>query len=354
MNTARTHHAKRQRHACTLVELLVVVAFLAVFGLVAFASAVGSRVNAQSAVSLGNLRTLTQGQLRFANDNDQALAGPNSSGLRWNADSGAVASEWYGDSSPTTPTTRFDWISPTVGDDFNFSANRAERTADILELLADPRATRKLDGIYAGDDPLDVVDFVDVFAERGIRQVSYLAPSATLLWSPPRSDDEFFDDYARVPIPGVPGETAMAQWTLSVPVDFTITYRARLDQIGDASVKVAVAEGTRYLSNSSFLDINIDGNPRFYSWQTASTPIRDDSTAYGRAFRSNDNDNVELSVRYPNQTFHVARFDGSAALESLSDAYGAVEWWYPSGTTFTGIRATPEALDRFQPGDIIP
>lgn len=366
-STARTD-TPPARTGWTLVELAVVLATLAILYSLALTSANRSRISAQSAVSLANLQLLVQGQHEYAASNDNNLAGPNFSGARYGvtvvSPDGIIrpADELLGDTSPTTPVQNFDWISPTQGDRFDFSPNRAERTAQILELIADPRATRQLDTLFApnvGDED----DFFNLLADRGFQQVSYLAPY-TFLAYPDGEDFPRDPDTFNPIVPGIgPDEFPDAfsifaspkQWFTGLVADLPQGYRPRLDKIQNPSIKVAVSEGTRYLTQNNTLDINIDNNISSFGGPFATnTPAVDSSTAYGRSTNGVSPDNTRLSFRYPNQSFHVARFDGSASLETAADAYTFVEWWFPTGSTFTGSGATPEALDRFNPGDILP
>jgi hypothetical protein len=51
---------------------------------------------------------------------------------------------------------------------------------------------------------------------------------------------------------------------------------------------------------------------------------------------------------------HVSFWDGHAERINSTRAWGDVAIWYPSGSVFTGVNATPEAKDAFSPGDVIP
>ena len=73
------------------------------------------------------------------NAHREFFAGPTTSGYAGQvAQSGNTA--YLHDTTPETPTSTQDWISPSLGSTLNLSVNRAERTAGIFNRFACPSA----------------------------------------------------------------------------------------------------------------------------------------------------------------------------------------------------------------------
>ncbi len=131
--------------AFTLVELLVVIAILSLL-MGALVPVVGhTRQHAQSTIDQSNIRQLVKGQELYAVRSDQWLAGPNTSGARGLVTRGDA---YLGTTTPSTPTSTHDWISPCLGDELGFSANRAKRTWQLFSRLACPRATNRITRLW--------------------------------------------------------------------------------------------------------------------------------------------------------------------------------------------------------------
>lgn len=349
MNSAPPRHNGFTLRECAALTCIAALSAAAIVPCLAAA-----QTNAQSSVGYANLKLLMLGQSAFAASHDQLLPGPHSSGWEATLSNGQSI---VGDTTPSTPTQNVDWISPSVGDELGFSPNRAERAWQILEFLADPRAIRHDDQLYSGGAATDVGDFVAIEAARGLLQVSYVAPAPFYLLSPysswaPTADGEF-DVMHTPPYPAV------------APDDFI----PRLDRVGSPAHKVGVADGTRYLSlggiiggGGTILDYDVSPMTTFYGNFLTSTPIYDESVAYGRATLpiQYDAENVRLSMRYPTldsafgRAMHTARFDGSVVLITAEEAWGQASLWYPTGSTFKTIHATPESKAIYTTGQIIP
>ncbi len=347
----------RRHTAFTLVELAVALAMVTICLALLVVAARGTRTGAQSAVSLGNVRLLSEGQLRFAQDNDGYIAGPNSTGLPA-ASLLRIDDELLfgrilllGDQTPTTPTTTFDWISPILGDELGLSTNRAERYWQIMELLACPRATRMNDFLFGTAE--DLSDFEAIFEERGYRQVSYLAPASFLgLPAVPGGVDW---DYP------LPKEVFVPRLFEPFPTPFRLPsdYRPRLDRIDNAGNKVCVAGGTRYyLGHEGLLDFDVNPAPVLYSSFASSGPTFEGSIAYGRKDGPVPDESVEsnirLSCRYPGYGFHAGRWDGSAYGLTAFEAWADPVPWHPTGSIYAGSAGTPEIEAAFEAGDVLP
>lgn len=316
------------------------IAIVAVLISVLLPSIAGARQSGQSVVAQTNVRQLAIAQAAYAHANSGWLAGPNTSGA-----AGLIAHgrNYEGATSSSTPTTTHDWISVVLGDELGLSPNRAERTAEIFERLACPRATRRADALWGL--ARDLEDFERVAQERGFVQVSYLAPSP-FHYKPEGGAWE----------PAVlRRSSARAIAAIPRPYKAPARYRPRLDAIDRPGAKVLVADGTRYLAEGLAgltLDFDVSPEPAIYGSFTSSGPIFHRSRAYGRAYLRTGDENVRLSVRYFEGVAHAAFHDTHAERLGFDRVWGDPALWYPRGSTYEGGEATPEveaglASDRF-------
>lgn len=131
-NSPRTcnNGCPRPTRGFTLIELLVVIAIIALLIGILLPALGGARDVARTAVCLSNVRQAAIAVNQYATDNDDWLAGANTSGRRY-TDGGSHS--WTDNTSPTDPTYNMDWISPTMGETLNLSSVRNERLADIFQ-----------------------------------------------------------------------------------------------------------------------------------------------------------------------------------------------------------------------------
>lgn len=338
------------RRGFTLVELLVVIAVVAILIGVLLPSLASARQVAQSMVGLNNTRQLVVGQHAYAASNENFMAGPMTTGAVATARQGETI---VGSTGPDTPVQNFDWMTPTVGSELGLSPNRAERAWQLWERFSCPRATAT-SSVYSASSATDMQDFRDIQDITPYRQTSYIAP-LSFLWSKVVVGRLRDVNSSRLP----------PSFFFTNPVDLNSAYRPRLDSVDRPDGKVAVADGTRYLANLGGgliggarlgLDFDVTPAPTQYGAFTTSGPIFHKSVAYGRASPQTNGStlNVDLSMRFFDREMHVAMWDGHAERINSTRAWGDVGLWYPSGSTFTGTDATPEAKDSYQTGDKIP
>ena len=319
----------------TMVELLMVIAVISVL-MGALVPAVGmAREQAQSSVNLVNLRQLAQGQQAYAARSDQWVAGPNTSGAKGIATRGDA---YVGTTSATTPTSTHDWISPCLGDDLGFSANRAERTWQIFSRLACPRAGHRITRLWGG--ARDYADFDAMNRREAAMQISYLSPAA-FHYSPGKEAwwPRVMREANASPMVGIPR-----------PYQVPWSYRPRFDRIHRPEARIVVADGTRYTfvlrgrdGVEMGLDFDVSTAPTIYGSFTSSGAIFHQSRAYGRAYDGAVAEfNVDLSMRYAGRDFHAGFFDGHAERMAGKRAWSEPSMWYPGGSRFEGGDATPE------------
>ncbi len=337
------------RRGFTLIELLVVVAVIALLVGVLLPALSKARCVAQQIGGQSMHRQLGLGQLDHAVSNDDEFAGPNTSnaryrclivgqpgGVKWLRDELLGDDPSLGSTSAEMPTTTHDWISPILGTSMNFSPVRAERTAQIFNLLACPSAFAENDILY-GSAP-DIEQFERVLEEEGgFTQISYLSPASF----------HYYSENANVTIP-VPGNVRDFFEGYPTPVRTPLNYRPKTSRVGNPSEKIMVADGCRYYTGD-VLDFDINHDPSIYSSFLTPGPIFNDATAYRR-------DDVregayKFSIRHCGfRSMNVTFFDGHVESLTFEEAYRNPHPWYPRGSTFNGGNATPESID-FMDGD---
>lgn len=347
MTGARLQHrsCSGSRSGFTLIELLVVISIIALLIGILLPSLGAARSLAQQVVCSSNERQLAQAQLTYSLSNNDVLASPNTSNLRYLARQGGTvfARELEGSTTPTTPTSNRDWISPIIGDGAGFSSNRAERTANIFNDLACASSSFFNQDLFGLNTANDRDDFRRVNNERGFLQMSYLAPES--MYS--RADGEL-----PTQVTVQPGG-AFVQFYVTdnqadrpQPAIKRRPYIPALERVGvQASAKVMFADGTRF-ADLSALDFDVNPNPSSFGSFYDNNPIIHGSTAYGRQpFTASVNTplNAQLSFRHNNGGMNVAYMDGHVAGISQTEAYTDPRPWWPGRSRWVGINATPEA-----------
>ncbi len=362
---ARLCPSRRSVGGFTLVELLVVIAVIALLIGVLVPALGKARVAGQSAVGMSNVRQLALAQSSYASRSDDWYAGPNTSGA-----SGLLAQgkNYEFATSSSMPTTTHDWISPCLGDELGFSPNRAQRTYELFNKFRCPRANEQSVLFNDGATPGDMAEFQKIYNARGgYGQVSYLAP-APFLYAGLRSSNEAGWAprllLATLAEKAYTDKTRGVRKTFSSPFTVQAGYKPQASAVKNASQKVAVADGTRYVQLASGfggttkLDFDVASSPSLYGSFSSGTPAFDaasGSVAYSRTYGASIREfNVDLSMRFPGRQMHVGFFDGHAERINSTRAYSEPQLWYPSGSTYSGSSATPEIKAKFVVNERVP
>lgn len=345
----------------TLIELLVVIAIIALLISMLLPALGKARGAARSVVCFSTIRSMGQGQALYQSSNEGYIAGPHTSNFSYALEvaRGQVSSNelFTYETSGDTPTTIWDWISPTVGESAGLPANRAQRTRQIFDQLGCAAAT-EFSVPWSDGRGADLDQFDSVAVYEGFRQVSYLTPSSFLLMSNELRTSTFLQ-YLRGEgitlrpeiFPSNPGDGSGGQ------VRRHRTYRPREDLVGvEPSNKVLAADGTRFYSyQTKILDFDPSPTAEYFSSFGASGPIYHASTEYGRAAPFNDGSdtNVKLSARHGGR-INVVYWDGHVESMAMTEAWTDPVPWYPGKTLFQGTNATPESKEFFPIGEEIP
>jgi prepilin-type N-terminal cleavage/methylation domain-containing protein/prepilin-type processing-associated H-X9-DG protein len=349
MNTVRNTQTMRMRGGAsrvvcgfTLIELLVVIAIIAILISLLLPALGQARGLARQLVCLANMKSIGTGQQIYANNNNDFIAGATTSGLKGQEGSGSGQlgdTIYAGDQTSETPTCTQDWISPTLGESMSLPENRGQRIIRIFNKWGCPEARVFNNSVWTGGPkPKDYAEIKALVEKEGVRQVSYLASSG-FHYFPPKTPASVLAKY---------GGSANATVEGAFQVEMPKNYRPRMDQAGgQLSAKILAADGTRYadkLGSGIFLDFDPDTTPKWHGTGTDAGAIWHDSVAYGRKSGEKPDNRHLLSFRHPGVTFNVVMFDGSARNMKNEEAYRNPALWFPTGSTYLGGDATPEAI----------
>jgi len=329
--------------AFTLIELLVVIAIIALLISLLLPALGQAREVGRSLVCKATQRSLGQAQLQYAGSNKEYIAGPNTSG---------ADGQYYGgtrylfDTSPSTPTTTHDWISPIMGDSMGLSPNRAYRTWQLLNKFGCPSMRDSAIEWPGSSGDNDRPQFANIRNTLGWRIPSYLSPAAF--------------HYCKQGAPGVSTYLPSGQTGTPValryhnvnPATLPANYVPRLDRVGtQLSNKVLVADGSRYLSTDFSIplyDFDISPHPSVFGSFIASGPIFHASNEYGRALTGANGKNIKASFRHGGEALNATFFDGHVSTMRSTEVWEDAEKFFPSESQWTAGSATPESIAKYQ------
>ena len=354
----------RHRSGFTLVELLVVIAVIALLIGVLLPALGAARKAGWGLVSSNNQRQFVIGINTFATDQKDFIPGPNA-GDRFNLSEMATgilggSAEIFRrvNSDSTAPVAANDWMTAGISQNVDLPVEWAARWWTILSQFGDP-AMRESSPVYDGAAGIWGNE-ADRYA-RDVRGESYPGVSYIMncvwlgygdLFSPPRHARDInpnspnFGRYQRFG-PNAPAAAA----NQVIPPS---SYSPRTVNIQSPSAKIAVSTGFRYLE--------LDGSDWDPSWNagvnvlfgamTDTSPLFNGSTAFGGTQSPSRGANIQLTYRH-NGELICAMWDGSVRRVSRADSFDPA-LWFPTGSQFVGGTGTStESREFYSPGQFI-
>ncbi len=346
----------RRHRAFTLIELLVVVSIIALLMAILLPSLQRARDQAKTIVCSSQMRGLTQGLGNYTADNNDWLPGLNTTGVRVRTLGDNPSAEALRKSD--VPVQPHDWATPLLAQDFKLPNNRAERMRLVQERFRCPAQA----GIRSTIFPPLPPDGADFTALEPWTALSVLMPVHFQYWG---------KLYENQMLGSVKVIISPQGWEAP-----SLKYLSMISRVGNASEKLFIADGTRYLTETGLLDHDIKPNAKDYGSFSSSGAWWSGSTAYGVRNGSQNwsgqpitrgapaqGKNLSLSYRHRGGraskgtdcrsnlgAINALFFDGHA--QTLTDrASRNIRLWYPKGSV---VNTVSEGMTSVPHGSVIP
>ncbi len=290
----------------TLVELLVVIAVIALLIGVLLPALSGARSSGFQMKGAANQKQLVLGITRWSMDNDFQIPGINTSGKTLK-DLDSEDSQNKLSRAGDRPCQNFDWISPAIGSD-SLPESRSQRFIKIWEDFGDPamRDTIPANAVVGANSKL--TEQLD--AKGGITAPSVLMP-ASWQWAG-----------------NTPGATRYIQpGSEETVATLPTNWFPRTTNIGAESRKVCIADGYFNLDENK-LDGNIWADPtqdNSYGAFASSTPIKLNSINYNQA-----SPDYAKAYRHRDK-MNAGYWDGHVQTLNIRESQDP-SLWFPKGT----------------------
>jgi len=303
----------RSGHAFTVVEMLTVVAIIALVCSIVLPSIGQAKEHARQAVCMSNLRQAGIGFRSYATDCRQYIPGPNTSGHSVRGVSPTNAA-----TDPTEPITFDDWMSPTLGRAITLPRKKIDRLLAIMN--SDFRCASndfKYDYIYGPG-------IAGVTANKTFYS-SYSAPFTL----------HYYYDAAHAAASGQPGGSYFGN-SFDKGADIRpANHRFKIWSLGSPSMKVAATEGSRYLDESGQVSFNTDqGSAYGGNFMNRSPTLNCFYQGNGEpykfiAYPKLHPQAAKYAYRHVNDTINAVFFDGHVTnMDSIASR--KVSYWFPS------------------------
>lgn len=347
----------------TLIELLVVISIIALLIAILLPSLSAAREQSKAVACGVQLKTVGSLLAVYSADNRDYIPGTNTTGVAIRALAGSPVEKYR---NSKLPVQSFDWISPLLRMETEMPKNRAERFKIVTDYFS-CNSQRGLESELFGAAP-DMVDFQKL---EPWTTLSYLMPSYFQYWGQSSVGHVLARNVA-APTLAVSAQVAPTSWEV-----ITEKYTSKIGQVGSPAKKIAVADGTRYLTSDGVLDHDISPAPTYFGSFTASSGWWSGSTEYGpRAGSKNwDDSNVTAGAPGGGQNLnlsyrHLGRRQGTTA-QSNKGAINAVffdghvqrltdresrspEFWYPTGSKYRNNYTNGLGMTNIDPTRTIP
>jgi prepilin-type N-terminal cleavage/methylation domain-containing protein/prepilin-type processing-associated H-X9-DG protein len=344
--------------AFTLIELLVVVAIIALLMSILLPNLRCAREKARSAKCGVLLRGFGRGLSTYFTEYNDWIPGVNTTGVA--ATVAGISSDIGALRSPTTPVQNYDWMSPLLLYETELGDTRAKRFQTLVnEYRCPSNDGLTIDFLFESVPAPDRADFDDEMLDAWA-PLSYLMPAHFQWWGQRYRGRVVAVGYTSTGRP-IEVEAQVAEPYFEVKHEGS--YQSRLDKLGPAARKIAVADGMRYLKRSEEIDFDIYPAPDLFgaftsngAWWCGSqaygvengtanwdgTPVNSGSDNWPEAQGRNmvwsyrhgcvDRGKITSGVRDNLGLINALFFDGHVA--RLDDrASRNIEYWYPSGST---------------------